>query len=417
MNPGAGSRRFHHAKRLVRHDNLLDFGGNVWPMIDCSNCGVQNVPTATHCCRCGTELLPPPLPDAVQKTSADLPAPKFIEPAVVADSFIFAEDFHHADWDRVRQWIETSVSAADQETAWNEAVLLWLMKLRDDLGGDYFVLQSHQTILLCDQARATARWLLDYASRAAATIKEQLGETARRGTFGKDVILVFCDQDDYYQYLAYHSPDGEQAASGGVCIHSGYPHIALPWHDEFEAANTIVHELTHNCLAHLPLPLWLNEGVAVTLQKAIAPPPRSLAQGDQSALFAAAINWQSPIMWDELAERHFSFWTGENIQSFWAGTSFFEPGDPNELSYILAEVFVKLLTERSDGQTFRAFLEAAHQDDAGQAAAMDILGVQLGDIAATFLGEGQWCPQRRAMVACWEAAGWKRSGNSEGVPW
>ncbi len=400
--------------RLVRRDNWLDADDSVCPMIDCGNCGIQNAPSATRCCRCGTALQPPPLPDAVQKTPPDLPTPEFIQPAALADAFIFAEGFHRADWNHVRAWIETNVSVSDQEVAWNEAALLWVTKLREDLGGDYFVLQSRQTILLCDQPRETARWLLDYASRAAATIEEQLRETAWRGTFGKDVVLVFSDQDDYYQYLAHHSPDGEQAASGGVCIHSGYPHIALPWHDEFEAANTIVHELTHDCLAHLPLPLWLNEGVAVTLQKAIAPPSRALAQSDQSALFAAAINWQSPIMWDELAERHFAFWTEENIQSFWAGTSFFEPGDPNELSYSLAEVFVKLLTERSDGRTFRAFLETAHQDDAGQAAAMDILGVDLGDIAGTFLGGGQWRPQRRAMVAGWAAAGWKQSGNTEG---
>lgn len=385
-------------------------------MIDCSYCGIQNEPTATRCCRCGTDLPPLSTPDAVREPPPELPAPEFIEPEALETAFRFAEGFHRADWNCIGQWIEANVGVPDHEAAWNEAALLWVTKLRDDAGGGYFVLQSRQTILLCDQPRETARWLLDYASRAAATIKEQLGETAWRGAFGQDVILVFSDQDDYYQYLAHHSPDGEQAASGGVCIHSGYPHIALPWHDEFEAANTIVHELSHDCLAHLPLPLWLNEGVAVTLQKAIAPPARGLGQGDQSALFAAAINWQSPTMWDELAERHFSFWTVENIQSFWAGTSFSEPGDPNELSYSLAEVLVKLLTERGDGRTFRVFLEAAHQDDAGQAAAMDCLSADLGKIAGTFLGESDWRPRRNAMVACWNAAGWNQNIGTDGEP-
>src|SRR5213594_12600 len=31
-----------------------------------------------------------------------------------------------------------------------------------------------------------------------------------------------------------------------------------------------------------------------------------------------------------------------NIQTFWAGTSFFVPGDSNELSYSLAEVFLNV---------------------------------------------------------------------------
>jgi len=39
---------------------------------------------------------------------------------------------------------------------------------------------------------------------------------------------------------------------------------------------------------------------------------------------------------------------------------------------------------------------------------MDILGVDLGEIAGTFLGEGNWRPQRKAMIACWESAGWKK---------
>jgi hypothetical protein len=261
-----------------------------------------------------------------------------------------------------------------------------------------------------------ARRLLDYAGRAAITIKTQLGSAAWSGTFGKDVVLVFSDQDDYYQYLSHHTPDGEQAASGGVCIHSGYTHIALPWQDEPDAANAIIHELTHDCLAHLPLPVWLNEGVAVTLQKAIAPSARAIGQSEQSALYADTIGWRAPIMWDELAERHFAFWTEEKVQSFWAGTSFYQPGDPNELSYSLAEVLVKLLSERGNATSFRTFLQAAQQNDAGQTAALEIIGADLGEIAGTFLGEGNWRPQRKAMIACWEAAGWGKRGNDGDSP-
>ena len=112
------------------------------------------------------------------------------------------------------------------------------------------------------------------------------------------------------------------------------------------------------------------------------------------------------MMWDELAEQHFAFWNEQNIQTFWAGTSFHIPGESNELSYSLAEVFMKLLSERTTLEHFRTFLEAARQDDAGQTAAIDILGVDLGDIAMTFLGEGNWRPQRTAMTSCWKAAGW-----------
>lgn len=286
-------------------------------------------------------------------------------------------------------------------------MLWWVETLRDDLGGDYFVAQSRQTILLCDQPEDVARWLLQYAGKTVDVIREHLADVAWHGAFGKDLLLVFSDEDDYYQYVSHHCRDGVQAASAGMCIHSGYTHIALPWRDMMDAANAVVHELTHDCLAHLPLPSWLNEGVAMTLQRLVPPPARPLGQGDQDTFFSAAIDWRPPMMWDELAERHFSFWTEENIQSFWAGTSFYESGDANELSYSLAEVFVKLLGERGNSAMLRGFLQAAHQDDAGQTAAVDILGTDLGEIAATFLGN--WRPQRKAMIQCWNEAGWKNT--------
>jgi hypothetical protein len=378
-------------------------------MYHCAYCGRSNEESALRCHECGTELPALPVPD----TPPEIPAPRLVDPTALAEAFSFEDSFHRADWNFVRHWIHAHLDPTDSEQAWNEAALLWVGKLREDLGGDYSILQSPQTVLLCERPLETARWLLDYAGRAAITIKEYLADTAWRGAFGKNVVLVFSDVDDYDQYLAHHTPDGEQAASGGVCIHSGYTHIAVPWRDEMDAANAIIHELTHDCLAHLPLPVWLNEGVAVTLQKAIAPPPRALGQSEQDALYAASVNWRAPIMWDDLAARHFAFWTEASIQSFWAGTSFSQPGDPSELSYSLAEVFLKLLSDSTDRNTFRAFLESAHQGDGGQTATMDFLGTDLGEIARTFLGEGNWRPQRKSMVACWSVAGWQK-GPGEG---
>jgi hypothetical protein len=46
----------------------------------------------------------------------------------------------------------------------------------------------------------------------------------------------------------------------------------------------------------------------------------------------------------------------------------------------------------------------AHRNDAGQTAAIECLGMDLGDVMSTFLGDGDWRPRRKAMVALWEAA-------------
>src|SRR5437867_5458018 len=127
----------------------------------------------------------------------------------------------------------------------------------------------------------------------------QLREVAWRGAANKKAVLIFSEQDDYYQYLAYYLKEGVQPASGGVCIPWGFTHIAMPWRDETSAANTVAHELTHDCLAHLRLPRWLDEGAAMTLQRVIAPPQSYPGQSEQGLLYARSINWQPPLMWVE----------------------------------------------------------------------------------------------------------------------
>jgi hypothetical protein len=370
-------------------------------MIICAYCGRENDQGLKHCGECGTEL---PKPTALQSaTIPELPPPRFFDAASASGAFREADGFQRADWQVIEHWIEVNVSLLGFEAARNEAALYWIGLLRDDLGASYYVLTSTHAVLLTDKPLETARWLLSYIERVDVTIRARLSGVAWRGASAKKVVLIFSELDDYYQYLAYYLKEGVQPASGGVCIPWGFTHVAMPWRDEASAANTIVHELTHDCLAHKPLPRWLDEGVAMTLERAIGPPHSYPGQGEQNLLYTRSINWQPPLMWEELAERHFAFWTEEKIQHFWAGTSFYEPGDSNELSYSLGEVLVKLLSERPG---FIAFLEKADQGDAGQTAALDILGIDLGDTAATFLGKGNWRPRRKAMAELWRTAGW-----------
>jgi hypothetical protein len=138
---------------------------------------------------------------------------------------------------------------------------------------------------------------------------------------------------------------------------------------------------------HLKLPLWLNEGLAVKFQRAIAGSHR-------------------PVLDYELKERHLAFWNPENIQEFWSGVSFQKSGDPNELSYSLAEIMLTLLLEQPGD--WGAFLKQAQWGDAGQTAAIECLGTDLGAVMATFLGEGDWRPRRKAMVTLWELS--KKAG-------
>jgi hypothetical protein len=137
-----------------------------------------------------------------------------------------------------------------------------------------------------------------------------------------------------------------------------------------------LHELVHNLLSRLPIPLWLNEGLAVVIEGRVS---------------------RFPFRVDaEMVDRHTRHWSEENIQAFWSGKSFNVPGEENELSYSLAAILLTLLSEK--GGDFITFIRNADWRDAGQEAALTILHCDLGEVAGEFLGPGNWRPQREAIA-------------------
>jgi hypothetical protein len=54
---------------------------------------------------------------------------------------------------------------------------------------------------------------------------------------------------------------------------------------------------------------------------------------------------------------------------------------------------------------FVEFVKKAHWNDAGQTAALGCFDADLGKVAGTFLGEGDWRPSRAALVDCWRSTG------------
>ena len=307
----------------------------------------------------------------------------------VAWAFTWVEGYSRPNWKRIGEAIRNQVPPEDQRDAWTEAAVQWLEQVRGDLGGQYSIRSSDRFVLLSELASNEAANLLSFAELTLDRIHLALADAAWKTGLGKHVILLFTEDDDYLQYVAYFDRDGVHPASAGCLIHWGYVHIAIPRLAGHHIRSTLAHELAHNCVAHLGLPLWLNEGLAVTFSRATA-------------------DGRHPLLDHDLRTRHLAFWNPATIQKFWSGASFHEAGDSNELSYNLAEIVVHLLLESQ--QQFGAFVEHAQWADAGQTAALDFLGKDLGVAMATFLGEGNWRPNRKAMVECWNAA--QRSDNS-----
>jgi hypothetical protein len=170
-------------------------------------------------------------------------------------------------------------------------------------------------------------------------------------------------------------------------INSGCAHYVTVKGGMRSIETTIVHEMTHGCLAHLTLPLWLNEGIAVNTEQRRA--------GRTVGLYTA----------DQMQARHRRFWNPPRIQEFWSGTSFHRADRGNQLSYDLARILVEHFAK--DWEAFASFVAAADRADGGDRAAREHLGISLGESIAAVLQRRQparWEPRLAVISAARESA-------------
>ena len=175
------------------------------------------------------------------------------------------EGFPVPDWEKVRAWVDALEPEARRAQAWTACERAWLLHFRDALGTGFRLDESESAALVSSLEPNVARAALDYMERTLKRIGAVLAGIAQAAPWGKDVLIVLDDEKQYYDYVSYYYPEsGEFAFSGGVHIGSGCSHFVTIKADLRSIEPTIAHEMTHGCLAHLPLPTWLNEGVAVS---------------------------------------------------------------------------------------------------------------------------------------------------------
>lgn len=275
------------------------------------------------------------------------------------------------DWKQIYIALDAKFAGSTRQAGWQEVALQWLKYLQESFGGAYSIEGSPNFLLLSDVPKDRRKSTLSFCEKALEKIEGRLGDARWKSKLGPHVIMLFENPELYYSYIAGFYSDGEHALSSGVFLNRGYAHIAMPVMP-YGMANTFVHELTHNCLAHLRIPKWLNEGMARTCERLICGSYRQIIDG-------------------ELAVQHHEFWTSERLQTFWWGP-IFDDGEASELSYSLAEILIELAAqERKD---FPGFLTHANYKDAGITASNEYLGKSLGKLAGIFLGPGDWEPTR-----------------------
>ena len=238
--------------------------------------------------------------------------------------------------------------------------------LRDALGTHMHLHEGADCFILSPLEPSVARATARYVTTTRQRIDRLLAGMAHFPVAEKSILLVLDDEDTYYHYVAqFYGSDGEFARSGGMFIHFGCPHFVVVAADLAAIEPVIAHEMTHSALAHLHLPTWLDEGLAVNTERRLkgAPPAQ-----------------HTPAQLHHLHQR---FWTPERMQEFWAGTSFQRTDDGNLLSYELARILVDHMAR--DWAAFTAFVTTAQRRDAGAQAAVEVLSVDLGSSVGALL--------------------------------
>jgi hypothetical protein len=296
-----------------------------------------------------------------------------------------ANGFPWPDWNAVAEWTQSIPPdrPADRKQATEQCRRAWLLHLRDALGPDFLLDESEHALILSSLEPAVVRATANYVAKTRQRVAKLLGSLGNLPQDQKSVLIVFDDQDSYYRYIGALYPDeGEFAFSGGMFINAGCAHFVTQRGDLAQVEPVIAHELTHSALAHLELPLWLDEGIAVNTQHKLTGVPHSLYTPQQ------------------MRAKHRQFWGETEIQQFWAGDSFHRPDEGQMLSYDLARILVGHLAAR--WSEFEQFASGAAREDAGAKAASEHLGVNLGACVCALLEQTPshgWAPRFEPATA------------------
>ena len=291
----------------------------------------------------------------------------------IPDAIGVGDSLPRPNWNAIATWVKSDVELALLNETWAQIARDWLTRLSKALPNGYALFESSEFLVLAAD-EALGQRVLNSCERARRIILKTLDGVAGDQGYGKHVVLLFAESDSYYDYVADFYPDeGEFGLSGGMFIDDGYGHFVVcpAYDDDYE--RVIAHELNHALLRHLPLPLWLNEGVTQEMEDVVS----------DSSYF---------MVDHEILRRHRCYWNAENIHMFWSGESFLFADDGQELSYHLAYVLFRNLMSDYPGSV-NDILNNANFIDAGNAALINACHTSLADRVSQFLGDGEWAPR------------------------
>jgi len=292
--------------------------------------------------------------------------------------------FSRPEWPVILRALRDFNSPPSKAAAWADVIAQWLKRWKTELGEGFEVVQSSSCSLLSKLDGDVPERLLQKANWMISTLRRAAGPVAWEGC--PHLVFVHIEEADRAQQFC----DALKADEPASFVQTAAFPLAPAWmllQEPLEAQcrREIENSLVWSCFDHLPLPYWLARGVRTQLEHALA-----------GARMEQAPALQNP----SLIPNHRRFWFEDTIQTLWAGTTPREYPEYQDLYIELCDLFVYFLSERTP--SLSDFLRLASNLDGGQTAARILLKIDLGDIAATFLGPGQWTPDPLAIADCWE---------------
>jgi hypothetical protein len=284
------------------------------------------------------------------------------------------------DWDALHAAAPAHADPAAIDAYWTSVAAQWLDRLGASLGGDLARHASPNFELLTALDAGPSKAALSFLEATRKRILRLLDGVAAPAGHGP-MIVILLDDPRYLRFVEPFYPEqGVFSESAGMFVHDGYGFFVARGEHLDHVEHTLVHEMAHGLVSHLPLPAWLNEGIAVNTEARHA-----------GGRFSPPDAPWSP---EETRARHRAHWTAQTIQRFWAGKSFIDAGIAQPLSYDLAMHMVQLACV--DWPRFARFAVEASMDDAGAASARSNLGHPVENLATALLGDGAWAPDPAA---------------------
>ena len=278
------------------------------------------------------------------------------------------DGFSRVDWEGLSHYTH---KLGDSDELWSEIARLWVSQLVSEVKDDCVQFESSNFLLVSSGSISESEntSILSFLEMARRQILSTLSGIASDEGYGKHVVLIFADSDEYYRYISdFYQESATMTYSAGVYLNRGYGHFAMTYLDMNEAEATLGHELTHALLSHLPIPTWVDEGLAVGMENLLSHSVYTSMDADMES-------------------QHQKFWNASRFKEFYSGESFSSAGKGQELSYHLGEFAVNTLSK--DYESFTEFANLANFNDGGESAAKEVYGNGLDDlITGLFLNEG-----------------------------